>query len=101
MGILSLSHHRNSLQVGFYPWSPGNKEMEVGIMDFSGNYSFEKMVERAVRNAKPRIAGDSPRWVAVMDTFATGSTTAYEICRHYGLDPNEKVLGIHCISCSP
>ena len=44
------------------------------------------LVERAVRNAsKP----GSPRWVAVRETFAFGSTSAHALCRRFGLDPDE------------
>lgn len=64
-------------------------------------YTHESLVERAIRNAKPRIAGDAERWVAVMDTFGTGSTVAIVLCRLYGLDPHEKVPGVRCIACDP
>lgn len=65
------------------------------------DYSPESMVERAVRNARPRECGDSPRWVAVMDTFGLGSTYAVELCRLHGLDPEEKVSGARCLACNP
>ena len=64
-------------------------------------YSYEKLVINAMRNAKPRIAGDAKRWVAVMDAFATGSTVAIKLCKHFNLDPFEIVDGVHCISCNP
>jgi hypothetical protein len=54
----------------------------------------EKLVERAVRSARERgrRKGEKhPRWVAVMDTFALGSTYAHELCRRFGLDPDEPV----------
>lgn len=59
----------------------------------------ENLVKRAVMNARPRIAGESPRWVAVMDTFALGSTYAHELCRIHGLDPDETVSGVTCLTC--
>jgi len=65
------------------------------------DYSMESMVERAVRNARPHKCGPSPRWVAVMDTFALGSTFAYELCRIHGLDPEEEVIGPRCLACEP
>ncbi len=71
------------------------------VIKLPEGYTFEKLVKRAVRNARPRLAGTSPRWVAVMDTFATGSTVAIEICRAFDLDPNETVSGVRCISCNP
>jgi hypothetical protein len=54
----------------------------------------EKLVERAVRSARDRSCrkGEKhPRWVAVMDAFALGSTFAHELCRRFGLDPDEQV----------
>lgn len=65
------------------------------------DYTHEQLVERAVRNAKPRTAGTSPRWVAVGDTFGIGSTYAHELCRLHGLDPCEEVSGARCIACDP
>jgi hypothetical protein len=65
------------------------------------DYSLESMVERAVRNARPHKCGSSPRWVAVVDTFALGSTFAYELCRNHGLDPDEEVSGPRCLACDP
>lgn len=61
----------------------------------------DQLVERAVKNARSHDCGESPRWVAVMDTFALGSTSAHEMCRAHGLDPDEKVPGPRCISCNP
>lgn len=71
------------------------------IIKMPEGLTFSRLVERAVRNASPHTAGESPRWVAVMDTFATGSTTAMEICRAFDLDPHERVPGPNCISCNP
>ena len=51
--------------------------------------SAEKLVERAVRNATPRLNGKFPRWAVVVDTFGLGSTYAHDLCREYGLDPDE------------
>jgi hypothetical protein len=44
------------------------------------------LVERAVRNARQ----PGPRWCAVKATFALGSTRATELCRRFGLDPDEE-----------
>ena len=70
-------------------------------MKLPPNYTFEILAKRAIRNARPRLAGSSPRWVAVKDTFATGSAVAIELCKLYELDPHETVPGVHCISCEP
>ena len=53
-----------------------------------------ELLERAVRNCRDRQSPKRvkhPRWVAVMDTFALGSTYSIELCRRFGLDPYEKV----------
>ena len=44
------------------------------------------LVERAVRGAKLK---GRPRWVAVKDVFAVGSTSAHRLCERFGLDPEE------------
>jgi hypothetical protein len=60
---------------------------------FLHDYPAESLIERAVRGARARVAGPSPRWVAVMDTFGLGSTYAHDLCRKFGLDPDEEVRG--------
>ena len=70
-------------------------------MNLPLNYTHENFVKRAMLNAKPHCCGESPRWVAVMDTFATGSTVARDLCDYYGLDPDEKINGATCVSCNP
>ena len=66
-----------------------------------GAITDEQLVARAMKNAKPHSNGESPRWAAVMDTFALGSTYAYQLCEQHGLDPEEKVSGPHCDACYP
>lgn len=58
--------------------------------NFDGEYTAEKMVERAVRNARP-IRGTAWRWAVVMNTFGCGSTVASRLCSHFKLDPEERV----------
>ena len=70
-------------------------------MKLPDNFTFDKLATRAMRNALPRVTGESPRWVAIRDTFAVGSTTAIEICTLNGLDPHETVMGAQCLSCEP
>lgn len=62
-------------------------------MQFERDYNAEAYVERAVRNACPKIIGPAPRWVAVMDTFGCGSGYAHELCRRFGLDPDTNISG--------
>lgn len=55
---------------------------------------LEELVRRATRNARSRTARKGqkhPRWVAVMDTFALGSTYAHDLCRRFNLDPDELI----------
>jgi ribosomal protein S13 len=49
-----------------------------------------KLVEYAVKNAKCHHRTSS-RWVAVRDLFGVGSTTATELCYHFGVNPHEQV----------
>lgn len=57
------------------------------------------LVRRAVMNARPRGMGGAPRWAAVMDTFALGSTYAWELCEATGFDPEAQVSGATCPRC--
>ena len=58
------------------------------------------LVKRAVANARARrVAIETPRWVAIHDTFALGSTYSAELCRIHGLDPDEMIHGTHCERC--
>lgn len=54
----------------------------------------EQLLEFAVRNARSNDYNKGrrhPRWVAVRDLFAVGSTSAHELCRRFNLDPDEYV----------
>jgi hypothetical protein len=54
----------------------------------------EKLLERAVRCARDVTAPSRhkhPRWVAVSQAFALGSTYSHQLCRRFGLDPDEMV----------
>lgn len=46
----------------------------------------DELLRRAVRFAGKR---GHPKVAAVMDAFALGSTYAYQLCRRYGVDPDE------------
>lgn len=62
------------------------------------------LVESAVRNAG-RSGQRRERWAAVMDALAVGSTMAWDLCRRFNLDPEERVGLIYdedepgCIEC--
>ncbi|TCM17248.1 hypothetical protein EDF56_106364 [Novosphingobium sp. PhB165] len=52
----------------------------------------EALLRHAVKIAKPRNSrGFQPRWVAVMDTFAVGSSVAWELCARFDLNAEEMV----------
>lgn len=55
---------------------------------------LEELVRRATGSARSRNLRKGmkhPRWVAVMDAFALGSTYAHDLCRRFNLDPDELV----------
>ena len=59
------------------------------------DYPDENLLKRAVSNCRDRTAHSGfqhPRWVAVAETFALGSTYARELCRRFDFDPDELVL---------
>jgi len=61
---------------------------------FLSEHSRDSLLRRAARSARSsryRKGQAHPRWVAVMDTFALGSTYAHELCRWADLDPDEQV----------
>lgn len=53
-----------------------------------------ELLLRAVTSARSRRYNKRvkhPRWVAVKDAFQLGSGYANELCRRFGLDPDEEV----------
>lgn len=63
-------------------------------------YSEKELICRALRNARPRGRASAPLWGAVEETFGVGSTVAVELCRAYGFDPDETVVGGTCERCA-
>jgi len=54
----------------------------------------EVLLGRAVRGIKSVRGGRRPqrvRWSVVADRFALGSTYAQQLCRRYGVDPDEMI----------
>jgi hypothetical protein len=47
----------------------------------------EKLIERAVRNARPLRR--APRWSAISDQFSLGCTYSKQLCRRFDLEPDE------------
>ena len=58
-----------------------------------------ELIRNAIANARPHKTQDVPRWVALMDVFAIGKTSAHELCREHGFDPDEEVHGSYCSAC--
>lgn len=57
-----------------------------------GHPSDAGLIAKAVRNAGYLITdGEVPRWAAVRDTFAVGSSSAFYLCRRFGFNPDEMV----------
>jgi hypothetical protein len=63
----------------------GQQEPSHSVNDISD----AELLERAVRAARP--SRKSPRWTAVSDTFCLGSTYSMQLCRRFGLDPDETI----------
>lgn len=73
------------------PYCHPDETKEGTVADISD----EQLLRRAVANCRDKSApsgGEHPRWVAVMDAFALGSTYAHQLCRRFGFDPNEMVV---------
>ena len=58
--------------------------------DWTHGKSDEDLLRDAVRCARPRYRA-GPRWAAVMETFALGSSYSFALCRRFGFDPEEKI----------
>lgn len=54
---------------------------------------LEDLVSRAIRCSHRVTSLKVPRWTCVKRVFSVGSTRAHELCRSYGLDPDETVGG--------
>lgn len=65
---------------------------ERPIRDNVASIPDEKLLERATRAARSRATrGYHYRWVAVGETFGLGSTYSMQLCRRFGLNPDERV----------
>ena len=58
--------------------------------------SDRDLIAKAIEFARPHRTTEARRWVAVMDIFGVGSTTAMALCKRFGLDPHETRPGILC-----
>lgn len=73
-----------------YPTGPGHTLSgdDQGV----GGIPDSDLLERAVRSARANKGrGYHPRWTGVADVFQLGSTYSRQLCRRFGLDPDEKV----------
>jgi len=55
----------------------------------SMSLTAEDLVKRAVSNAGWREREELPRWSWVARIFGVGSTSASQLCRHFGFSPDE------------
>jgi hypothetical protein len=78
-----------SEQLDFYEWAFHKvvAEREAGVRDITAR----DLVLRALRNLPNRSADRRERWSAVSWAFGLGSTYSHELCRNFGLDPNEQI----------
>lgn len=63
------------------------------------DYSGTSLARRVMRNLFNRDQATKPRWAVVSDNFGLGSNYSAELCRIYGLDPDEQMSGIECKEC--
>lgn len=64
---------------------------EIAVADVN-DISDEELLGRAVRNARDkRSRGRVARWAIISDLFALGSTYSSQLCRRFGVDPDEEV----------
>jgi hypothetical protein len=59
---------------------------------------YKTLVRNAVLNARP-YHGNAYRWSVLTHILAVGSTTAHEICREFGKDPDEMLEQDRCEGC--
>lgn len=68
-------------------FSASEPRVEASVNDIPDN----DLLGRAVRGCRARSSGKSPRWVCVSDTFGLGSTYSQQLCRRFGVDPDEMI----------
>jgi hypothetical protein len=83
------------------PWTYGSRARAASTAERHGGHVVElftdaitaqsdaNLVESAVRNAGRLAAVPRPRWSHVVEALAVGSARAEELCRRFGLDPDE------------
>jgi len=52
------------------------------------------LLKRAIQNCRARQCNKGvkhARWVAVMDTFGLGAGFSQQLCRRFGINPDEQV----------
>lgn len=83
---------RQDVSVRYRPTKSNKPLMAVeGVkMASVDDITDEQLLERAVKAARPR-RGRVPRWSAVADLFALGSTYSIQLCRRFGLDPDQQI----------
>lgn len=68
---------------------PAGDNEAVEPLHHVSSITDEELLRRAVTSARTR--GVTARWVALADTFMLGSIFSVQLCRRFGLNPDEKV----------
>jgi hypothetical protein len=90
-----LIHKETEGEAEFYWPEPsltpnGPTEQEPFLHDLTAHTLLNRAV-RGARDRRSRKGVKHLRWVAVMDLFALGSGYSKDLCRKFGLDPDEEV----------
>jgi hypothetical protein len=73
--------------------APDGGDHRADVNDIPDNELVGRVVRhlRLVRGSRrPKV----PRWSVVADLFALGSTYSAQLCRRYGMDPDEYVSNL-------
>jgi len=72
-----------------------------GLIVLAGHeFKIEDLLKRAILNARPdKVNGTAPRWVAMCDAFAVGSSVAWDLCKAFDLNPDQQMSGPICETC--
>jgi len=73
---------------------PGVDVPAASTLPTIADIADSELLRRAVHNARDRFSRRGqkhPRWTAVQNVFALGSTFSHQLCRRFDLDPDEEV----------
>lgn len=76
--------YRAALQAAALPAVPEVADAPTGTV---ADIADAELLRRAVRHLAPR-SRRQPAWARIMDVFGLGSTYSHQLCRRFGLDPD-------------